>query len=230
LRHFTRTFKAPTEFWYVACQEYDFERLSSNTRSKVRRARKQCAVRRVSLEWLIAEGYPCYAAAHTRYERSPALRRASFEANERKCIGGPFECWGVFVDEKLVGYARCAVGPNYAATLVLKFHPDYLRLYSAYALFDALLSQYVSHERKLVNNGFRSLAHDTNMQQFLEQFSFQKVYCDLRIVYSPVAGLGIRGLSPFRKLTCQLRSFARIQNLLDQEQIQRSFSAPPATL
>ena len=28
LRYFTRTFKEPTDFWYVACDEYNFDKLS----------------------------------------------------------------------------------------------------------------------------------------------------------------------------------------------------------
>lgn len=228
LRHFTRTFECPTEFWYVACREYDFDKLSANTRSKLRRGQKRCCVRRITGEWLAEHGYSCYAAAHTLYEHAPVLSPEAFEANETKCLGGPFECWGVFIEEKLGGYARCVVDADYAATLVLKFDPAYLKSYSAYALIDAILTDYVRDKHKLVTNGFRSLSHDTNMQQFLEQFAFYKVYCDMRLVYRTHVRLGVDLLYPFRSAmdhAADIPLFSSIPPLLAQEQIRRSFPA-----
>lgn len=226
LRYFTRRFDHPTEFWYVACIQYDFDKLSANTRSKLRRGQKRCAVRQIDGEWLATHGYSCYLAAHTRYQGALVLSEAEFEENERRCIGGPFDSWGVFIEDQLVGYARCVVGEDYVATLVLKFHPDYLKSYSAYALMDAILGKYVRDEHKLATNGFRSLVHDTNMQQFLEQFAFQKIYCDLKMVYRPSIGFIIRLLYPFMASLDRVLNFpglSEVKHLLAQERVHRSF-------
>src|ERR1700722_13520024 len=67
VRYFTQRFDHPTEFWYVSCAEYDFDKLSANTRSKVRRGQKRCEIRRLSGEWLAEHGYSCFLAAHRRY-------------------------------------------------------------------------------------------------------------------------------------------------------------------
>jgi hypothetical protein len=226
IRYFTQRFDHPTEFWYIACAQYDFGKLSANTRSKVRRGQKRHEIRRLSGEWLAEHGYSCFLAAHRRYKGAPVDSREVFEAKERKCIGGPFDWWGVFSSEILVGYARCVVGKDYVATLVLKFDPEHLKSYSAYALMDAILSKYVRDEHKLATNGFRSLAHDTNMQQFLQQFAFQNFYCDLKIVYRPFVGLGISLLYPFLAGIDRIGKtwpLSLVQSVLTQERIRRSF-------
>jgi hypothetical protein len=226
VRYFTHSFDHPTEFWYVACTQYDFDKLSANTRSKVRRGQKKCEIRRLSGEWLIEHGYPCFLAAHSRYKGAPIDSRGVFESKESKCIGGPFEWWGVFSSDVLVGYGRCVVGEDYVSTLSLKFDPEYLKSYSAYVLMDAILSKYVGEEHKLATNGFRALSHDTNMQQFLQQFGFKNFYCDMKIVYRPLVGLAVHLLYPFRAGLDRIGKalpLSAVQSVLAQERIRRSF-------
>jgi len=230
IRYYTRTFGEPTEFWYTACDCYQYANLSRHMRYQIRHAYKNCVVCLVDPSWLAVNGYECYAAAFTRYKNHNALSKASFEKNILRDIGGPFEFWAVLVQEKLVVYGKCVVGDDYAFTVVLKFHPDYLHFYSAYALMDTILRKYVTDRGMAVSNGFRSLAHDTNIQEFLCKFGFRKVYCDLKIAYHPIVGVVVRYLYPFRGVVdhvpdCYL--VPRVKALLDQERIRRSFLGNP---
>lgn len=223
VRYFTRTFDVPTEFWYTLCDGYAFEALSRKARNQIRRAYKNCQVKRLDAAWLAANGYECYSAAFSRYERARPQPREGFRENLLGDEGGPFEFWGVFAAEKLIAYAKCTVGDDYVAMVVAKFHPGHLHLYPAYALFDTILKIYAQEQGKAVTNGFRSVAHDTNMQEFLEKFGFHKVYCDLRVVYRPLAGLAVKALYPLQPLVDRLCSLPALAALLTQERIQRTF-------
>jgi hypothetical protein len=227
LRYFTRFHQKPTEFWYVGCSEYKFENLSGNTKSKIRRAHKNCMVRRVDPDWLGRNGYECYTAALAKYPHNDEFySQEKFLHIHREAMGGPFHFWGVFVEERLVAYAKCVNGEDYVSTLVLKFNPNHLRLYSAYALIDLLLQTYVREERKLLVNGFRSIAHDTQMQDFLLQFSFRRFYCDLQIVYPEWLRRTLTLTYPFRRVMDFIPSVAgtrQFKTLFAQEKIRRSF-------
>ena len=138
-------------------------------------------------------------------------------------VGGPFDFWAVFCEGKLATYSKCVVGDDYAAASVLKSHPSYLRLYPVYALMDTMLKTYVVDEHKRVTFGFRSIAHDTNIQEFLEKFGFQKVYCDLKVVYRPSARAFVTVLMPFKSVLDRLPLRQSFKSVLTQEEIRRSF-------
>jgi hypothetical protein len=109
--------------------------------------------------------------------------------------------------------------------VVFKIHPAYTSSRPAYALQDTVLQTYVTNAGKPVNNGYRALAHDTNMQDFVLQFGFRRVYTDLRVVYRPPLRSIISMLYPFSSVVSRLpasRPVEYLKTLLKQEQIQRS--------
>jgi len=227
LRHFTRTFKEPTDFWYVTCDEYEFDKLSKKTRSYIRRGYKSCIVQRVDPAWLAVNGYECYVAAFGRYRNAYPVSQGEFEKGVlMDSVGGPFDFWAVFCEGKLATYSKCVVGNDYAAVSVLKSHPGYLRFYPVYVLMDTMLKTYVVAEHKLVTNGFRSISHDTNMQEFAEKFGFHKVYCDLKVVYRPSVRAFVSLLMPFESVLNRFPNrnlTSRLKSVLTQERIRRSF-------
>ena len=227
LRYFTRTFDEPTSFWYTACCEYDPQRVvKSSVRRQLRRAYERCTVQRIDPAWLASNGYDCYAAAFARYRNAWPVSRQSFQADCMHSIGGPFEFWGVFVDDKLAGFAKCVVGTDYVAVLVSKLHPEYLSLYSAYALRDTLLKTYVADLGKTVGGGFRPIAHKTAMHDFLLKFGYRRIHCDLRVVYQPVLRALVSLTYPFKALVDLVPAIgpaSSAQILLAQEEIRRSF-------
>jgi hypothetical protein len=226
LRFFSKTFDQPTDFWYMACDQCDFERVSANTRSKIRRAYKNCVVERTEATWLAEHGYECYSAAFSRYRDARAESKAVFQHELLDSVGGPFDFWAVFAKNQLAGYVKCVVGNDYVASVVVKLHPEYLPLYSAYGLWDAVLKKYVTTEGKLVTNGFRAFVHDTNIQDFLRSFGFHEVYRDLKIVYKEPLGLCVRILHPFKSMADVIPDSwgrAAMRAMLAQEEIRRSF-------
>lgn len=227
IRFFTRTYETPTEFWHVLCDDYNFEKLPGKMRTKIKRAYKDCAVRRIEALWLAEHGYECYAAAFSRYKGGSQESNETFRNKCLLAVGGPFEFWGAFIGETLVGFAKCVVGTDYATMVVFKIHPDYNSSRPAYALQDTILQTYVAKAGKPVNNGSRSLDHDTNMQDFVLQFGFKRIYTDLKVVYRPALRSLLGFLYPFSSVISSLPSSGRVtplKTLLRQEQIRRSFA------
>jgi hypothetical protein len=143
----------------------------------------------------------------------------------RGAIGGPFEFWAAFVDNELAGFAKCVVGDDYAACLVLKLDPNFMRLKIASALQDAILSTYVSEQGKTIHAGFRSVLHDTNNHDFLVRHGYSYIYCDLKVAYQPAVQTAINLLYPFRPVVDRIPASSlkgNLRALLFQEEIRRS--------
>lgn len=228
LRYFTRTVSYPTAFWYTACPEYNFNNLAPKVRAHIRRAHKSCRVQRIDPAWLEANGYPCYVAAFSRYKNSEPESRAEFDAMCQSEPGAPFEFWGVFVEDRFAGFAKTAVGPDYAATLVVKLDPKFLHLSIGPALQDTLLNNYVSEQRKPVYAGFRSVVHDTQTHDFLLQLGYIRVFCDLKVVYRPAVRACVNLLYRYRSLLDHAPEFRlkpNIRGILNQEEMRRSVEA-----
>jgi hypothetical protein len=225
LRYFTRTVKYPTAFWYTTCREYNFKNLPQKVRTHIRRAYKSCRVERVEPAWLADNGYPCYLAAFSRYRNARPESRARFDEMCTAAPCGPLEFWGVFVEDRLVGFAKCAVGPDYVATLVLKLDPDFMQLSTGNALQDTILKTYVSEQQKPVYAGFRSVVHNTNTHDYLLKLGYTRVYCDLKVVYRPAVRTCVNLLYRGHMLLDRIPESCMkgyIRGLLTQEEIRRS--------
>ena len=225
LRYFTRTVKYPTSFWYSSCKEYNFKNLSPKVRGRIRRGYKSCRIERVDPFWLADNGYACYTSAFSRYRNAAPESREEFEDGCKGAVGGPFEFWAVFVGDQLAGFEKFAVGPDYAASLVLKLDPNYIHESIGPALKDTTLRKYVTEERKTMYNGFRSVLHETNTHDFLLTLGYRRVYCDLKIAYRPAVKACVDLLYNRRPLLNRLPESSiksKILGLLLQEEIHRS--------
>ena len=60
-------------------------------------------MRQIDPEWLAANGYPCYLSAFARYQHAKPQPISGFRQSCLDALGGPFEYWGAFAGEKLVG-------------------------------------------------------------------------------------------------------------------------------
>jgi len=172
------------DWWYIYCDNYDPTLLSRNTRSKLSRGKRRCATRKMTIEELIETGYKVHKAAFTRYPGQSPLSKDIYTKSVESRKTGPFEVWGVWVADDLAGYVICALEDNEVFTEITRLHPEYLKYYTTYALFDAILTHYVGALGKTVNNGNRSVYHKTNMQQFLLKLGYKKQPCSLTIHYS----------------------------------------------
>jgi hypothetical protein len=220
LRYFTRTFDSPTDFWWVACDTYA---PSKKARNQIRRAHRTCTVQSIDAADLEKTGFACYKAAHNRYKNSSSFTEGEFVSWVHSHSRGPFEWWGAFVQGELAGFTLCGVDRPNVGFMSMKLHPDFLAHYPAYALIDAMLESYVVRDGLSMNNGFRSISHDTEMQGFLDKFGFRRHYCDLKVIYRRPFSFAVNAVYPFRRPLSMIPRLAPLNALLFQERICRSF-------
>ena len=70
------------------------------------------------------------------------------------------------------------------------------------------MNDYYLNEKKFIyiNDGARSISHETNIQDFLiQKFKFRKAYCKLHIIYSQKVKLLLLMIYPFRSLVQYLK-------------------------
>jgi len=128
-------------------------------------------------------------------------------------------------DNKMVAYSNNIVRNDQVDYATIKFHPDYLRFYSSNALFFEMNRYYLNDCNKLyVNDGTRSIYHETNIQDYLiQKFNFRKAYCKLNVIYRWDIGSTVKLLYPFRGIfyNSQHKMLKKIGVLLKQEEIKR---------
>jgi hypothetical protein len=227
--NFTLDEKNKTE-WYavIADKFYDLEYLSSNTRSKIRRGLKKCRVEKIDVEYLANNGYEVFINAFKKYKgvKIPNITKEQFK--NKKLLLKDFEdiahFWGVFYQDKLVAYSENYIYDNIEVSYsTIKFHPDYLKFYASYILIYTMNKYYLENNLvEYVNDGFRSILHQTNIQKFLiEKFNFKKAYVNLDIHYNQYLKLLINGAYPFKSLVSKINP--KIEALLKLEEIRRSY-------
>ena len=218
-----------TPWWWTVCDEYGLSLLSSKMRNQIKRGYKECSTRRIPAQWLAGFGYECYAAAFGRYGHATPASQDDFKAHilRKADYESVFQYWGVFVMDRLVGYTECVVEEGKGVvTSVIKYDPDYLRHYPSYAMMDTLMGHYVTERGLPMNNGTRSISHDTNMQDFLLKFGFRRRYCRLNVKYRRPVALAIMLLYPFRKHLPDWQAGHSIRALLFQEELRRECQQP----
>jgi len=222
---------SPTQFWHVINDEdIPLEALSANTRSKIRRSLKHCSFKKTTLDTIINEGYPVYYEAFKRYRTHlKLLDKESFilslkESNQ----GEKWEYWEARDHEnKLLAYSLNKCENNMCAYKTIKFDPNFPNYYVSEGLFYSMNHYYLNIRQRLyVDDGSRSLSHQTNIQTFLiNKFKFRKAYCTLNIVYSFKVKVILTLLYPFKPLLekMSIGVIQKIVVLLKHEEIRRSF-------
>lgn len=89
---------------------------------------------------------------------------------------------------------------------LIKLHPAYLKYYPAYALIYKMNEYYLAQQGfQYVNDGFRSILHETGIQDFLiKKFGFEKAPTGLHVYYRPPFGQLLRMARPVRGLIGRL--------------------------
>ena len=108
-----------------------------------------------------------------------------------------------------------------ATYTMIKLHPDYLKLYPMYALIYRMNEFYLGQQGfEYVNDGWRSLAHESNVQNFLiSKFSFHKAHTNVSARYSPLLAMAIGLTWPLRRI---LEKSSRLKALYALEAIRRA--------
>lgn len=225
LRHCSDPRQAPSSWWYIICDHYDIRDLTHKTRQKINRGRRDCQVRQVDAHWLMQNGYECYRAAFQRYSQASPVSRSIWQAAIRATAAGPFEHWVVFVGSEIAGFCEVVVESGYATTIAGKYDPRYFKHRPVDFLTHCLAQHYVVERRLILNNGMRSVLHETNMQDFLLSHGFRKLYCRLEIRYMPLLSLMVKLIYPMRHVIRRMSKstlLSTIRAALLQEEIRRS--------
>ena len=222
-----------TEFWYVICDKFiPFDKLSRNTRNNVRRGLKRCQVKKVSHQFIMENAYPIYRKAFDNYQGhlSPDNEDEFLKEYVTYNDKNIWDFWVVFEKESLemIAFSRNKIEFNQCELCTTKFHPKFQRkYYPSEALFYTMNQYYLEEKRFMyVNDGARSISHETNIQEFLiQKFKFRKAYCKLNIVYSRYIKSLILLVYPFRWLIkfINFGLFIKLNILIRQESIRRSY-------
>jgi hypothetical protein len=216
------------DYYAVICDRFvPLDEYKSKYRSEVRRGLKNCEVRRIDSDYVEKKGYALYVKAFERYAGDVQPHWTEHEFTDYVHISGQFDdivhFWGVFCDGKLVTLAANNVFGNVEATYwMIKIDPDYLHAYPVYALIYKMNEFYLEEQHiGYVNDGWRSLRHETNVQDFLiKKFGFRRQHSRLEISYRTGVRAAVALAYPFRKPLSRLSSKAA--GLLQLEEIRRA--------
>ncbi len=220
---------ADSEWHSVICRRHlpVEEVASGNTRSKIRRGLKNCSVRQVEVQEIAQNGYETYCAALGNYGKRADTLPTPEAFARRVMTDEPFgdirHQWAVYHEGQMVGFAQNLLYDKAEVDYTLiKLHPKYLNRYSSYALFYSMNEHYLSREGfQYVNDGFRSVSHETGIQEFLvKEFGFQKEKTGLHVYYRPPLGPLLKMARPFRSLAASLYSPSRAIFELDRLKIE----------
>jgi hypothetical protein len=221
---------ADTGFWFVIKDgKEDISAYSPGVRYSIRQGIRNFSARIISKESLIAEGYDVYLSALQRY-RGPARPYTELQFREQliRLFGiGEWEFWGLFDNEsgKMAGYSMNWIYDSSCEYKTIKVDPGSLKRSGNYLLLHEMNRYYLNDRGfRYVNDGSRSLMHESNIQEFLERtFLFRKSYCRMHIRYSRPVALAVRVLYPFRKLLFALPvgPVKKAGTLLKHEEIAR---------
>lgn len=222
-----------TEFWYVICDKFiTIDKLSRNTRNNLRRGLKRCEVKKVTHQFIMENAYPIYREAFDNYQGHLKPDTEDEFLNEYSLYNDEsvWDFWAVFenTSSKLIAFSRNKIEYNQCELCTTKFHPRYQRkYYPSEALFYTMNQYYLDEKNfKYVNDGARSISHETNIQEFLMQkFKFRKAYCKMHLAYHKNIKIIVRLIFPFRFVLLRLNFglFKKLNVLISQEKILRSY-------
>jgi hypothetical protein len=215
-----------TSFWYVIKDSFGgMDELSSKMRNQVRKGYKNNTVEKIDGDRLKREGYPVFGKAFSRYENTGnPFSEDEFRTWIDELNGsGEYHFWAVYDREenKMAGFACNRIRGGECGYSSLKLDPAYMKNYASYALIYEMNKYYLEDNGyDYINDGARSILHDTNFQDFLlDKFNFRKAYCRLHVHYKFPAGAAVAALYPFRAL---FRRTGKLKAVLNQEEMRRN--------
>lgn len=195
-----------TDFWFIIKDtEEVLENYKSKYRYQINKGLENCDVKKVTFEFILENAYTVYKSAFNSYNTNNSLiSEEKFKQEITETNNQTDEYWAVFKkgSDVFIAYAKSIIQDNSVNYTLMKYNPEYkTKLYSGYALVYIMNKYYLNDKKFLfVNDGARSMLHDTNIQGFLEsKFNFRKAYCDLNVVFSPKINFVLSFIYPFRK-------------------------------
>lgn len=226
--------KDETGWWFVIKDgSSSLDELSKKMKNQVKKGLKLSLVKQVNAGLIAQNSYALYKTALQEYGGIVGIvSEEAYVSSILRDNNFPdlIEYFGVFCEDKLVGYSKNYIQGEVVSYAVIKFDPAYLSKYISYALIYEMNSYYLNERKmKFVYDGERSLLHESNFQDYLiSKFKFRKAYCRLNVVYSRWFGLLIFALYPFKKSIVFLSNvlhmpfLRKIKAVLLQEELARN--------
>ncbi|MBN2445611.1 MAG: GNAT family N-acetyltransferase [Phycisphaerae bacterium] len=216
-------------FTYV-CDNPDYdlcEITSKSTRAYIRRGLHKCDVRQADLAWLAVHGYDTLSKSATRYQNYSLASRQSFNRHMNALAQeGDYECFGVWVKDKLAAYAITRVFAHNVLLASTKFDPAYSSARPMYALYFVVARHYlVERGLREVVGGWRELMHETNIGEFRVKMGWRKVYCRLGLYLVPwfrCALAAARVLRPVWGVILPTRHLAMLEGVFRALEIEKA--------
>ena len=218
-----------TPFWYVIKDNYfNLKDLKAKRRYEINKGNKNFEIKRITNAADYVDAlYDITVDAILQYsvKNRYSIDKKKFYDNINDW--NRFIVYGAFNKKTnvLEGYARLGGNERYRNFTTLKV----MSKAEKFGINAAIVNRIVEDCNGLFGNGFyindgtRSLYHETAFQDYLEKyFGFRKAFCLLKIEYWPPFGIGVRLLYPFRKLFSSRGKWTgRIRTVLDFEEIRR---------
>ena len=182
--------KNPSEWWWLACdiKNYDITKVNKDKmRQKIRKGLKLCDVRQIHVDEFCRLSYPIYNEALKGYGIEP-MNEVNYRKHYMEIASYQGEqFWGAFYQDQMGSFSHATIVDGAVILVDGKRDPRLQKFKATTALEYVLLNHYMNNGFRYVTNGWRPMLHDTNISDFLEDFEFRKVFCQLEIELSPLA-------------------------------------------
>ena len=224
--------KENTGFWFIIKdRKEDIADYSSKIRNTIKKGIRLFNAKIISKELLKEIGFDVYLKALQRYQTSqiPFTEEQYLLQLDQLFKFGEWEFWGVFENSsgKMAGYSMNWIYDRSCEYKTIKLDPAFLKDSSSYLLIHEMNKHYLNDLQFLyVNDGSRSLMHESNIQEFLEKkFLFRKAYCRMHIHYRPSVSILVKALYPMKNIFFggQSSISRKISTLLKHEEIVREY-------
>ncbi len=222
----------PRQNWYaVICDRLQrLAEMKAKHRSEINRGLRNCEVRQVDGDFIARTGYEVYTKAVRSYSSYYDVHETEAQYRKRHQVCHRFcdliQYWAAFHKGQLIGYSQNMLFDRIEANYwTVKLHPDFLTLYPGYALFHKMNEFYLQTEHfQYVNDGWRSLLHETQIQDYLiRKFGFRKAYTPMSVFYTPMASILAKVCYPWRNLVGRID--LRLAGLCRLEAVRRGQDA-----
>lgn len=213
-----------TNFWEIIKTDYSPETdYSKKVRKYIEKANAKFEIGLISKLRMISDGYDVYVSAHAGYKiKDFVMTREAFVSMIEK-YSAKYDFWGCIDRETgiMQAYSIVCNCDSYILFESSKANPEFLpKYYPMYGMYDARNRHYLScKEIMYVDSGARTITEHSNVQDFLiEKLGFRKAYNNMLIHYTPIIGLAVKILYPFRNFRMMPKA---VSNLLKFEEMSR---------
>jgi len=175
--------------YQIVCdvENYGFEQLSANVRSKVRRGLRRCEVKAVPFAQLAVSGRAADQDTLSRQGRTWRFGGEQWESYWKAADRPGMEGWGAFVGEQLAAFLLTAELDDCVEFLLARSRSDLLDAYPNNALIFSVAEEMLVKRRVgKITFGLESLEPVGPLDQFKFGMGFRREPIRQRVVFHPV--------------------------------------------